>query len=240
MSAKSKVNSFDDPVEEPKAEPKVEPKAEPKVEPKAEPIETVLVGEYLPEAGGVCWTELFGIKKEGEIEHVVKINLTARGFTAEAALRSLLEAMAVARDEFKLRPYLPTKESPASKPPAQAPTQAPAQAGPPLPQEPTYEDIPGTPINGTFVCVRMTATPRTDGKTKLDFYEASHQFPDVSAVMTPVQLAEMLSVVAAWTPEHFQSVAEYKLNPPYKVQWRNSDRLNRNGKPYKNIVGIGL
>lgn len=186
----------------------------------------------LPEAGGVAWTELYGQKTDEEgVVHDVKINLTARAETATEALKALLEALKVASEEYKLRPYQVLKKAPEA-PPAPAPLDAPAApVGKP---EPTYEDV--EQATGVFNVVKMGVTPRADGKTKLDFYEFGHKYPDISAVMSPDQLSQMLAAVGAWTPEHFKAVASYEVN--YKISWRNSERLNQNGKPYKNIVVV--
>ena len=200
---------------------------------------------YLPEAGGVAWVDLFGNKTdENGTVHEVKISLTSRATTPRAALESLLDTMKVAKEIYKLNPYQNLKKAPE----AAAPQKAPAPAGPAAPApvagaapapvgkpEPTYENLPGQGT-GEFNVVKMAIAPRADGKTKVDFFETGHKYPDISAVMNPDALAQMMQYVGAWTPAHFQTIATYEVH--YKISWRDSERMNQNGKPYKNIVSI--
>jgi len=73
--------------------------------------ETQEIAQALPEAGGVAWVELYGTKTDEDGAHVVKINLTSRATTPLDALVSLLGAMSVAHDEYKLKPYQSVKKS---------------------------------------------------------------------------------------------------------------------------------
>lgn len=197
----------------------------------------------IPEAGGVAWIDLYGQKTVDGVAQEVKISLTARAVTSEEALRELLHTMVVAEKEFKLKPYRVQKQAP---PMQQAPAQAPAPAGtatpaspPPAPAgkpEPHYEDIPGQGT-GTLLAIRMVVIPRpAEGKAKLEFYGAGRQYPDVTAVLTYDQLAGLLAPVGAWTPAHFMTAADYQVK--YAINWRESDKRNKSGNPYKNIVGI--
>lgn len=188
--------------------------------------------EVLPEAGGVAWVELFGKKSDDDGVHDVKINLTSRAGTPLEALQQLLEALSVANEIYKLTPYMKSAKAP-ERPTAVE--SAIAQAVPlPMPQEPVYEDI--EPQINKIAAVKLVVTPRADGKARLDFYEAGHQYPDIAAVLTPEQLATMMAPIGAWTPEHFKTLATY--NVECTVLWKNSQNLNKNGKPYKNIVRV--
>lgn len=207
-----------------------------------EPIE---VPTYLPEAGGIAWVELYGKKTDDSDgnQYEIKINLTSRALSPIEALNRLIEAISYAQ-QYNLKPYstryapkpAETPQAPASAPTIPAPGAAPKAPGIP---EPTYEDVePKT--TGVIEAVKMTITPRADGKTKLDFYEEGHQYPDISAVMAPEQLSAMMQAVGAWTPDHFRQIATYDRNQGihYKISWRHSTQLNRAGNPYKNIVTI--
>lgn len=190
------------------------------------------------EAGGVAWCELYGTKGGNQI----KINLTSRSATPTGALINLLIAIKEAQDKYRLRPYPPQAPAPIPAPePAPAPTQEPAPAPAPAPAPTGKPELVYEPIEeqgGVIIAKIMRVTPRSDGKTRIEFMEQGHQYGDVSAVMSPEQLAGMLSVVGAWTPEHFKSAAEYQVN--YEIKWLPSKTLNRNGKPYKNIAAIKL
>lgn len=68
----------------------------------------------LPEAGGVAWCDLYGVKnvqvsQEGEplkIQHkVMKISLTSRAATPTQALDQLVEAIKEAKEKYQLFPY---------------------------------------------------------------------------------------------------------------------------------------
>jgi len=47
-------------------------------------------------------------------------------------------------------------------------------------------------------------------------------------VMEPIKLVGVMQSVGAWKEEHFKTIATYDVN--YKIQWRNSQTLNRNGE----------
>lgn len=190
----------------------------------------------LPEAGGIAWVDLYGTKTDaaGQI-HEVKINLTARGFTAIDALKDLLIAIKQTESELNLVPYRKNGQAPTAQPVQSQPAQPQPQPAPaPARSEPVYENVE-TSV-GTIAAVTMTVTPRADGKTKLDFFAEGHKYPDISCVLTPEQLVEMLKNAAPWTVEHFKAAANYQVN--YKINWRNSTRTNQYGKPYKNIVSV--
>lgn len=198
----------------------------------------------LPEAGGVAWTELWGKKTEEDgVVHDVKINLTSRANTPLQALVDLLAALKTAREEYKLTPYQVRSKPPEdSRTPVKTPFEASTSVSTPLPaptvstisNEPVYEDIEQG--EGVIYAVKMSVTPREDGKSKLDFFENGHKYPDVSAVMRPENLVELLQNTGAWTVGHLTKPSTYDVK--YEIRWRNSATLNKNGKPYKNIVSV--
>lgn len=128
---------------------------------------------------------------------------------------------------------------------ATAPTPAPvaAAAAPPAPATvpaPTSGGTPPSNGNGilTLLATRLEVTPRADGKVDAKFYEAGHKYPDLYMTRTATEIAGALAANGggAWTPEHFATAASYdvKLNVAYRL----SEKLNKNGKPYKDILDI--
>lgn len=84
--------------------------------------------------------------------------------------------------------------------------------------------------------VKMTVTPRTDGKVDLKFFEAGHQYPDIYTAKTPIEAVTMLKTTGAWTPGHFAAAGEFQVS--MVVDYKNSEKLNKNGKPYKDIITV--
>ena len=201
----------------------------------------------IPEAGGVCWVDMYGTKTDAEgMEHIVKISVTSRHINPIKALVGLVDAIKFAESEYSLRPYTPSYGT--SVKPPQAATTAPAVA---VPQTTVVPPPPGEVKNkepeyvaveddgGVIQAIRMSVEPRADGKTKLGFYGAGDKYPRLTSVMLPPALVQLLASTGAWTVEHFSKVAEYKVD--YKVTWHNSQNVSKQtGKPYKNIVSVSL
>ena len=200
-----------------------------------------------PEAGGIAWCELYGHKTDEDgVLHEIKINVTSRSINTSLALRGLLETVAEAKTLYNLRPYMKNKTAPTAQPAAAQPSPvaqpvqpvvgAPAPSAQPVQApEPEYVPVEGG-AGGELVANKMTVTPRPDGKSKLEFFMAGHRWADVSAVMTPDQLAGMMQLTGAWTPDHFKATATYDVN--YRIGWRPSAKLNSNGQPYRNISTV--
>lgn len=196
----------------------------------------------LPEAGGIAWCDVWGVKADADgVKHQVKINLTARGFTTTDALDSLLQALAHAREVYKLNPFPPDDRNAMMTAPVSAPQVAPVAVPPvappslPVPGEPVYEDV--APISGGVInASNIIVAPRTDGKTAVEFYAPGRKFPEIKAVMMPEQLAALFG--GGWTPAHFKVAGNYAVQ--VRVTWRPSEKLNSAGNPYKNIVKIEL
>ena len=197
------------------------------------------VVQSLPEAGGIAWTEIWGQKTVDGLTHDVKINLTSRAATPAEALDQLFEALLMAKEKYHMNPFYPTKAAPGMAASTPAVAAAPAANSPANPAPVATTTAPaGTAevTNGVFNIVKMTVTPRADGKVKLDFYEANHKYPDIYSVKTPEAQVTMLANTGEWTPAHFAQVATYEVS--YKVQWRNSENKTSKGNFYKDIVGI--
>jgi hypothetical protein len=197
--------------------------------------------KVLPEAGGIAWTEIWGQKTVDDVTHDVKINLTSRAATPAEALDQLFEALLMAKEKYHMNPFQTMKAAPgmASSAPAVAPVSAPAVAPASAPVATTTAPAASvSETNGVFNVVKMTVTPRADGKVKLDFYEANHKYPDIYSVKTPEAQVALLANTGEWTPAHFAQVATYDVS--YKVQWRNSENKTSKGNFYKDIIGITI
>ena len=107
--------------------------------------------------------------------------------------------------------------------------------------EPVAPQAPAAPSSTsgsilTIRAVKLTVTPRADGKADVKFFEQGHQYPDIYATKTPAELVTMLKTTGAWTTQHFSAAGEYAVN--YVIDYKNSEKLNKNGKPYKDIVTV--
>lgn len=96
--------------------------------------------------------------------------------------------------------------------------------------------VPATPTMQTIRAVKLQVEPRPDGKVNLNFFEAGHQYADIKATKTPSDAAILLQPLGGWTPQHFAAAAEYAISAV--IDWKPSENLNKNGKPYKNIVTV--
>lgn len=99
----------------------------------------------------------------------------------------------------------------------------------------TQAPAPQAANGGTFHIVKMQIEPRADGKVNVKFFEAGHQYPDITAVKTPAEGALMLQPIGGWTPAHMVA-GEYNITAA--IEWVASDKMNSKGNPYKNIKSI--
>lgn len=222
-----------------------------------EPAQTVQIFEQ--ERGGVAWLDIYGQKNDDNGHpHLVKISLTNRAEDAEAALRGLLKAMAVAKNEFKLNPYQPDfnsqptsrKQEPAAAAPAKVKT---TRAVTDEEGEPDYEDEPEEPkkkaqpaktgaantskSGGRMKIIKIKLTPRDDEKVTVDLFAAGREYADLHVVKTPDALAEMFG--DDWEPEINWDPTKAKVyNVEMWATWELSERLNSKGNPYKDVTEI--
>lgn len=190
----------------------------------------------LGEAGGIAWTELYGVKVVDGQTYTVKINVTSRDLTTSRALDGLIDTIKYAEEHYKMYPYI---KKTTVAPQVPAPVQkdefpeivytVPAPA-PSAPAEPVYVDV-----ENVFNITKMVVTPKAEGKTSVDFWETGRKFKAITLTQEPERLAASLSVVGAWKPEHFKAPAVYEP-VKFRIFWANSTKLSDNGKPYKNIV----
>lgn len=118
------------------------------------------------------------------------------------------------------------------EPPAKAAPVAPAASN--APQSPTTQPQPAG-IQSIKI-VKMSVTPRADGKSDVKFFEAGHQYPDLYATRTPAELAALLKATGDWKEDHFKAAAEY--NVMMLIDYKLSEKKNSKGNPYKDIVTI--
>jgi hypothetical protein len=129
--------------------------------------------------------------------------------------------------------------------------QQPAQASAPAPQPAASTPAPTTsapppppPGNGgsqpqanVLNAVKMEVAPKPDGKAEVKFYAAGHQYADLYTTKAVGQIVDMLRETGNWQPEHFTTTAQtYQVN--MNIWWKNSEKLNSRGNPYKDIVSI--
>ena len=217
-------------------------------EEKETPIESVESVEtpvsYLPEAGGVAFVELWGTVTDSATERreAFKINVTARAETVQGAIDQIIAGMRYANEVYHLKPFNPlspqTPNRPApvtNQPNPNVTNSAAAPAPAPAPSQPVQENE-NQPEGGVIRVVKVLVTPRTDGKSKVEFFGAGRKYADLSSVMTPDSLANLFGAIGGWTPEHFMVATEYPVS--FNAYWRNSDKMNSAGKPYRNVVRL--
>lgn len=203
-----------------------------------ESIETETPVSYLPEAGGVAFMELWGTVTDSATERreAFKINVTARAETVQGAIDQIIAGMRYANEVYHLKPYNPMAPTTPQNRPAPVTNQpnpnvkTNSAAAAPAPSQPVQENAD----NGVIQVVKIVVTPRTDGKTKVEFFGAGRKYADLSSVMTPDSLANLFG--SGWTPDHFMVATEYPVS--FNAYWRNSDKMNSAGKPYRNVVRL--
>lgn len=99
----------------------------------------------------------------------------------------------------------------------------------------TGATVPAASSVQTIHAIKLQIEPRPDGKVNLNFFESGHQYPDIKATKTTAEAVSMLQPLGAWTIAHMVA-SEYAINAV--IDWKPSTTLNKNGKPYKNIVSI--
>lgn len=189
--------------------------------------------EILPpfdEAPAVVFTQLYGLK-EGQI---VQFNLTVRAASPEDAMDGIIRGIQYAHDRYKLNTVRPDNSVPGPATlPSPANATAPAPAGAPAPV--------GTPAqanvsNGYIHAVKLEIVPSADGKVALKWYTAGHQYPDITSTRPADKAVELLRATGDWTTDHVKAVGTYQVR--HKIAWRESEKLNSKGKPYRDIVSI--
>jgi len=204
-----------------------------------ESVESIETPSYLPEAGGVAFTELWGTVTDPATERreAFKINVTARAETVQGAIDQIIAGIRYGNEVYHLKPFNPlapqTPNRPApvtNQPNPNVKTNSAAAAPAPAPSQPVQENAD----NGVIQVVKIVVTPRTDGKSKVEYFGAGRKYADLSSVMTPDSLANLFG--SGWTPDHFMVATEYQVS--FSAYWRNSEKMNSAGKPYRNVVRL--
>jgi hypothetical protein len=160
----------------------------------------------------------------------VRFQVTSRyGSTPEKIVKTTeaaIEAYKLLRAAYPL-PAAPAKTAaPASSP-----------AAPPAPPAPaTQKANVDTGVN-TMAIKKMTVAPQADGKVKIGLYADGHKFPDLyMSLGLDATLKTLAGTGLEWTAEHLSAVAEFNVD--FLADWRNSDKLNGKGNPYKNVIAL--
>lgn len=242
--------------EEVPAEAEPEQEFQPEPETQEMPAVTSNGVDFSAERGGVAWTDIWGkAKDDNGLLHLVKISLTNRADDAETALRGLLKALHVAKEEFKLTPYQPEFLTP--RPANQAPvpelqpvTPIPGQpvqpppppakaavpVAPPAPAAPAGA-APAAKAEQTMAISKVEVKPRADGRVDVALYGPGRRFADLRMIGTPEQIAAKFG--GAWLPAHFGPNVTTEYQVSLQAVWVFSDTKNSQGNPYKNVVRIG-
>ena len=88
----------------------------------------------------------------------------------------------------------------------------------------------------TLEVVKVLVTPKPDSKVELQLFGAGHQYADLYHNGTVSQVLTALGGTGlVWKQEMLTVANEFHVN--FFADWRNSEKMNSKGKPYKNIVG---
>lgn len=93
-------------------------------------------------------------------------------------------------------------------------------------------------MGGDVLAEKFEVMPRADGKADVKFFSTGHRYPDLTFTRTPEALSKLFQegTGAGWTIDHFQKAGSYTV--ALRVSYVNSDKLNTQGKPYKNVTTI--
>ena len=194
------------------------------------------LNQAMGEAGGIAFCELWGVSTDEDgVRHNVKINVTARDLNSLSALRQLMETIKVAKEEYKLKPYQPSFGSvskPAEQKPAVQDAPKPAVQEAPKPAAPA-RPAPSTEGANMFHCVKIAVAPYKD-KIKIDWFAQGRKYAELTSYIPVEQAVAWFQPFGLWTHDHFEQVAEYTVD--MNIYWKESEKLNSKGNPYKNIV----
>jgi len=194
------------------------------------------VSADLPEAGGIAFMTVY----LGN----VPVNVTSRASNPYDAMATLLSSVSLAKHALGIAMERQTTSQPPANPPVVQgsfgpPESVPNATQPDAPAQPAIPIAANKPApDGVkeFIAVKFEIVPRADGKAEMKFYEAGHKFPDLYSVMSLEYCVKNMEKTGEWTEQHFKQAATYDVN--YRVKWKNSDKLNSKGNPYKDIVSI--
>jgi hypothetical protein len=195
--------------------------------PKPTPVE--ITQPLFSEAPAVVFTQLYGAKQN----QIIQFNLTCRANTGEEAMEMIFRAIQYAA-QYSLSTVKPDISQPAPAPSQSAPV--PANHNSQTPQQPLPADgfAPGS---GLIRAVKLEIVPEMDDKVTLKFYETGHQYPDITTKRVTERALELLqSTGDGWRIEDLQRASTRNIR--YGIRYRESDKRNSRGNPYKDIVDI--
>lgn len=181
------------------------------------------------EAPAVVFTQLYGLKEN----QIVQFNLTVRAATPESAMDGIIRGIQYAHEHYKLSTVRPETGVPGP-----AASTAPQDGQPPAPSAPAGQPAQanGNGSNGYIHATKLEIVPSADGKVALKWYSAGHQYPDITSTRPADKAVELLRATGDWTPEHVKMVGTYQVR--HKIAWRESEKMNSKGKPYRDIVSL--
>lgn len=192
------------------------------------------------EAPAVIFTQLFGLKNG----QVVQFNLTVRANSAPEAVDQLMDGIRHAGKKWGLSTAKPDISVPApgalpldmqpgaGLPGAQAPITVPAR---PVVSAPALPAASAGAGGGVIHAVKMEIVPLPEGKVTIKWYEAGHQFPDLTSTRPVEKAIELLMPTGGWMASHLAIPGTFQVR--HRIEWANG-KLNKNGKPYKDIVTL--
>jgi hypothetical protein len=158
----------------------------------------------------------------------VPIDVKASGPTTAAAIDDLYKGMAYGMDTFgwKLEQDAPKPAQPA----------APATTAPQPQSIVGNMQVQDTSIN-TMLIKKVKVEPQADGKVKVELFAEGHKYADLKMTMgLDATLKALDGTGYEWTPDYLSKVQEFDMS--FYADWRNSEKLNSAGKPYKNVVAF--
>jgi len=100
----------------------------------------------------------------------------------------------------------------------------------------------GEDYDGMFEISHIEIIPRTDGKVNANFFGKGRTYPDIYVAREPEKVAEYIN--NTFGDQLKEPVTAEGLSKAQKIQvagvlyWKNSEKLNSKGNPYKNISRI--
>lgn len=189
------------------------------------------------EAPAVIFTQLY-TPKGGQ---VVQFNLTIRADSGPQAIDGMIEAINYAKKRglSVIRPTgVMAPESPAAAPTPQNNVNAhpAAQNAPAAPVAAPAGNAAVIPGAKTVIATKMTVMPKPDGKVTLEWFADGHKYADIYTTRAVDSALTLLASTGAWTKEHLTAAQTFQVH--HLITWRDSDKLNSKGNPYKDLVSI--
>jgi hypothetical protein len=156
---------------------------------------------------------------------LVRFQVTSRYGSSPEKIVKTTEAAIEAYKELRAAHPLPEK---VAAPAPVAPAAAPAK------QTVTTPAPTGTQ---TLLIKKMKVEPQPDGKVKLALFSEGHKYADLFMSMgLDATLKALDGTGQAWEAKHLSVAAEFDVS--FYADWKNSDKLNTRGNPYKNVIAL--